>query len=251
MFALKEAIVTKERFQEDIETTIFYMDMRTFGKDYELYLNRAKDEYGVRLLRSRPHSILQSEGQEDLTLTYTKDDSTKQFEEKFDMVVLSTGFKTSDDTRALATKMGLELNADFFPVTEGLNPVATTKPGIYVAGTFQSPKDIPETMVQASAAACLAGADLPVFEKQTEEESEGGRERDISQEEPKVGVFICDCGENIGGVIDVDSLVQHASSLPYVAVAKAEGHGCSRLSMENIKQTIEEEQLNQIGRAHV
>ncbi len=246
MFALKEAIVTKERFQEDIETTIFYMDMRTFGKDYELYLNRAKDEYGVRLLRSRPHSILQSEGQEDLTLTYTKDDSTKQFEEKFDMVVLSTGFKTSDDTRALATKMGLELNADFFPVTEGLNPVATTKPGIYVAGTFQSPKDIPETMVQASAAACLAGADLPVFEKQTEEESEGGRERDISQEEPKVGVFICDCGENIGGVIDVDSLVQHASSLPYVAVAKAEGHGCSRLSMENIKQTIEEEQLNRV-----
>ena len=246
MFALKEAMVTKERFQEDIETTIFYMDMRTFGKDYELYLNRAKDEYGVRLLRSRPHSILQSEGQDDLTLTYTKDDSTEQFNEKFDMVVLSTGFKTSEDTRTLATKMGLELNDDFFPVTDGFNPVATTKPGVYVAGTFQSPKDIPETMVQASAAACMAGADLPRGEKKPVEESEGVKERDISGEEPKVGVFICDCGENIGGVIDVESLVEHAGNLPYVAVAKAEGHGCSRLSMENIRQTIEEEQLNRV-----
>jgi heterodisulfide reductase subunit A len=246
MFALKEAMVTKERFQEDIETTIFYMDMRTFGKDYELYLNRAKDEYGVRLLRSRPHSILQHEGQDNLTLTYTKADSTEQFDEKFDMVVLSTGFKTSEDTRALATTMGVELNDDFFPVTEGFNPVATTKPGVYVAGTFESPKDIPETMVQASAAACMAGADLPLAEKKTTEESEASRERDISQEEPKVGVFICDCGENIGGVIDVDNLVQHASGLPYVAVAKAEGHGCSRLSMENIRQTIEEEQLNRV-----
>ena len=246
MFALKEAIITKERFQEDIETTIFYMDMRTFGKDYELYLNRAKDEYGVRFLRSRPHSILHHEKDENLTLTYTQDDSTKQFEEKFDMVVLSTGFKTSEDTRALAAKIGLELNDDFFPVTDGFNPVATTKPGVYVAGTFQGPKDIPDTMVQASAAACMAGADLPFFAKKKGEEKEAERGRDISLEEPKVGVFICDCGENIGGVIDVDNLVEAAAKLPYVAVAKAEGHGCSRISMQNIQQTIEEEQLNRV-----
>ena len=246
MFALKEAIVTKERFQEDIETTIFYMDMRTFGKDYELYLNRAKDEYGVRFLRSRPHSILQPDGHTDLTLTYTQDDSTKQFEEKFDMVVLSTGFKTSEESRLLASRMGVELNSDFFPVTDGFNPVATTRPGVYVAGTFESPKDIPDTMVQASAAACMAGADLPKVEKKSVEEEDVSRERDISLEEPKVGVFICDCGENIGGVIDVEKLVEHAGSLPYVAVAKAEGHGCSRISMENIKQTIEEEQLNRV-----
>jgi heterodisulfide reductase subunit A len=246
MFALKEAIVTKERFQEDIETTIFYMDMRTFGKDYELYLNRAKNEYGVRFLRSRPHSILQQEGQEDLTLTYTKDDSTKQFEEKFDMVVLSTGFKTSDESRILAAKMGIELNSDFFPVTDGFNPVATTNPGVYVAGTFESPKDIPETMAQASAAACMASADLPKSLKKKAGEIAGSRERDISLEEPKVGVFICDCGESIGGVIDVKSVLQHAGSLPYVAVVKVEGHGCSRLSMANIRQTIEEEQLNRV-----
>jgi heterodisulfide reductase subunit A len=246
MFALKEAIITKERFQEDIETTIFYMDMRTFGKDYEKYFNRAKDEYGVRFLRSRPHSILHHETDDNLTLTYTQEDSTQQYDEKFDMVVLSTGFKTSEDTRTLAAKVGIELNEDFFPVTDGFNPVATTKPGVYVAGTFESPKDIPETMVQASAAACMAGADLPFSAKQTVEDLKADRERDISQEEPKVGVFICDCGENIGGVIDVETLVHHAEKLPHVAVAKAEGHGCSRISMENIRQTIEEEQLNRV-----
>lgn len=246
MFALKEAIVTKERFQEDIETTIFYMDMRTFGKDYELYLERAKNDYGVRFLRSRPHSILQSVGSEDLTITYTRDDASKQFEEHFDMIVLSTGFKTSDDTRALAVKMGIALNSDFFPVTEGFNPVATTRPGIYVAGTFEGPKDIPETMVQASAAACMAGSDLPPAVKEITEEDDLQGERDISLEEPKVGVFICDCGENIGGVIDVANLVDHAAALPHVAVARAEGHGCSRISMGNIRRTIEEEQLNRV-----
>ena len=246
MFALKEAMVTKERFQEDIETTIFYMDMRTFGKDYELYLNRAKNEYDVRFLRSRPHSILQPEGKTDLTLSYTIEDSTQQFEEQFDMVVLSTGFKTSADTRLLAEKVGIELNSDFFPITEEFNPVVSTKPGVYVAGTFEGPKDIPETMVQASAAACLAAADIPETEVEKAEPEEVLLERDISGEEPRVGVFICDCGDNIGGVVSVDNLVAHAATLPHVAVAKAEGHGCSRVSMENIRQTIVDEGLNRV-----
>jgi heterodisulfide reductase subunit A len=246
MFALKEAIVTKERFQDDIETTIFYMDMRTFGKDYELYFNRAKNEYGVRFLRSRPHSILQPEGKTDLLLTYTKEDSTKQFEEEFDMVVLSTGFKTSEESRLLAQRVGIELNSDFFPITEEFNPVVTTKPGVYVAGTFEGPKDIPETMVQASAAACMAAADLPDIIAEAKEPQEAPVERDVSMEEPKVGVFICDCGENIGGVVNVDNLVAHAATLPHVTVAKAEGHGCSRTSMEDIRQTIVDEGLNRV-----
>ena len=137
------------------------MDMRTFGKDYELYLERAKTDYGVRFLRSRPHSILQPHGSDTLNITYTNDDSTEQHIEDFDMVVLSTGFKTSEESQQLALNAGIELNDSHFPITDGFNPVATTKPGIYVAGTFESPKDIPDTMVQASAAACMAGGDLP------------------------------------------------------------------------------------------
>ncbi len=246
MFALKEAIVTKERFQEDIETTIFYMDMRTFGKDYELYFQRAKNDFGIRFLRSRPHSILQPEGSDTLTITYTSDDSTEQNVEEFDMVVLSTGFKTSEESRTLARNLGLELNRHNFPVTDGFNPVATTRPGIYVAGTFESPKDIPDTMVQASAAACMAGQDVGLSEKKEPETSEPQLEKNVLGEEPRVGVFICDCGENIGGVIDVDSLVSQAEKLPNVVVAKAEGHGCSRISMEKIKASIEEEKLNRV-----
>ncbi len=247
MFALKEAIVTKERFQEDIETTIFYMDMRTFGKDYELYFQRAKNDFGIRFLRSRPHSILQPEGSDTLTITYTSDDSTTQNVEEFDMVVLSTGFKTSEESRTLARNLGLELNRHNFPVTDGFNPVATTRPGIYVAGTFESPKDIPDTMVQASAAACMAGQDVGLSEEKKETEtSEPQLERNVLGEEPRVGVFICDCGENIGGVIDVDTLVSQAEKLPNVVVAKAEGHGCSRISMEKIRASIEEEKLNRV-----
>ncbi len=246
MFALKEAIVTKERFQENIETTIFYMDMRTFGKDYELYLNRAKNDYGVRFLRSRPHSILQQTGSDTLTISYTKDDSTEQHVEDFDMVVLSTGFKTSEQNLQLALNAGIELNDSQFPVTEGFNSVATTKPGIYVAGTFESPKDIPDTMVQASAAACMAGSDLAAGKKTTPEEDDLALERDISGEDPRVGVFICDCGDNIGGVIDVDALVDRTKDLKNVIISRAEGHGCSRVSMEHIQKTIEEENLNRV-----
>ena len=248
MFALKEAIVTRERFQDDIETTIFYMDMRTFGKDYERYYLRARDEFGIRFIHSRPHSILRAHGQDALSLSYTLDDSSKLHTEEFDMVVLSTGFKVSDETRALAEKAGIALNDSHFPVNPGLNQVETSRPGIYVAGTFQAPKDIPETMVQASAAACLAGKDVFSPEKDEEESAAPSVpvERNVVGEEPRVGVFICDCGENIGGVIDVDALVASASSLANVVVAKAEGHGCSRESMEDIRRTIEEQKINRV-----
>jgi len=248
MFALKEAMVTKERFQEDIETTIFYMDMRTFGKDYERYYQRAKNEFGIRFIHSRPHSILQSHGQQDLSLSYTLDESSTLLTEEFDMVVLSTGFKASEETTALAEKAGITLNSSNFPVSSGLNQVATSRPGIYVAGTFQAPKDIPETMVQASAAACLAGKDVYSPEKGEDQPLHPPvpPERNVMGEEPRVGVFVCDCGENIGGVIDVGTVIDTAAKLPHVVVAEAQGHGCSRESMENIRRTIEEQGINRV-----
>jgi heterodisulfide reductase subunit A2 len=246
MFALKEAIVTKERFQEDIETTIFYMDMRTFGKDYELYYQRAKNDFGIRFIHSRPHSILRLEGKEDLELTYTLDGDANQITEDFDMVVLSTGFKAGDDVQRLSAQLGIDLRDDKFPVTDGFNPVATSKPGVYVCGTAQGPKDIPETMVQASAAACMAGNDIEIAEKVEDEAEPLLPERDVTAEPPKVGVFVCDCGENIGSVVDVNDLVEYAGTLPHVAIAKAEGHGCSRDSMAQIKETIIAEGLNRI-----
>ncbi len=246
MFALKEAIVTKERFQDDIETTIFFMDMRTMGKDYERYYLRAKNEFGVRFVRSRPHDILPNAGGDGLTVTYSADDSSSNLTEDFDMVVLSTGFRIADDVKDLAQKLGLELNSSSFPKTDAFNPMVTSVPGVYVAGVIQAPKDIPETMVQASAAACLAGNDLGAGEKVEIEKEILPLETGIVGEEPRIGVFICDCGENIGGVVDAGALAEFAKSLPHVALAELKGHGCSRESMKQIQQAILDEKLNRV-----
>lgn len=254
MFALKEAIVTKERFQDDIETVIFFMDMRTSGKDYELYYQRAKKEYGIRFVRCRPHSVLPEQETGDLSIIYTTEQGTFPEREAFNMVVLSTGFRVLPEMIELAERLGIELNEHNFVKTTSFDPVATSRPGIYVCGLSQGPKDIPETMVQASAAACLASAHQKVIQEnlEAEEEFPSGEqeelppERDVSGEEPKIGVFVCDCGYNIGGLINVDNIVGYARGLPQVDVAEMVGHGCSRESLEHIKDVIRAKGLNRV-----
>ena len=248
MYALKEAMVTKERFHDDIETVIFYMDMRTSGKDYELYLNRARDEYGVRLERTRPHTVEPVPGSDDLAIAYLPAGGGLPKREVFDMVVLSTGFMIPPDAVELERRLGIELNEHHFAKTGSFSPVATSKPGIYVCGLSESPKDIPETMVQASAAACMASQCLKGAEAASEEAEEGELppERDVSGEEPRIGVFVCDCGTNIGGFIDVFQLVEYARRLPQVKVAEMTGHGCSKEALEGIQRVIQEKNLNRV-----
>lgn len=246
MYALKEAIVTKERFADDIETSIFYMDMRTFGKDYELYLNRAVNEYGVNLIRSRPHSIVEDPETKDLLITYTTDDESRHKTDVYDMVVLSTGFRIPASTVELGRRLGIDLNQHGYAQTSGFEPVATSRPGIYVCGVSESPKDIPETMIQASAAAAMAGVQISLEKTSFDEDEAFPPEKDVSGQEPKIGVFICDCGPNIGGVIKVDSLVKKVSSFPGVAYAEAVGYGCSKESMDRMESIIKEQDLNRI-----
>ncbi len=250
MYALKEAMVTRERFLEDIETTIFYMDMRTYGKDYELYLQRAKNQYGVRFVRSRPHSIdpvfkdaVMTGG---LDIGYMPYSSNLPAAEEFDMVVLSTGFRVSDETRSLAEKLGVELNDCGYAKTGSFEPVATSKPGIYACGLFEAPKDIPETLVQAGAAACCASADLSPLRVVQEKSENFPPEKDISGEPARVGVFVCDCENNIGGVIDVKSMAAGLKELKDVVVSETIGHGCSRDSLERIQEVIRKENLNRV-----
>jgi heterodisulfide reductase subunit A len=244
MAAIKEAIVTRERFGNNIETSIFYMDIRTGGKDYELYYQRAIQEYGVRFVRCRPHSVVRDDAGQ-LRITYLREESGRTESEHFDLVVLSSGFRPSPESDALGRVLGIELNRHHFAATGGFSPVATSRPGIYVCGTFEGPKDIPETIVQSSAAACLA--------LQTTKGAEAGKtaeelppERDVAGEPPRIGVFVCDCGFNIGGVIDVGAVVAHAATLPGVVIAEMTGHGCSTAAMERIESVIREEGLNRI-----
>ena len=246
MYALKEAIVTKERFKNDIETVIFYMDMRTSGKDYELYRIRAEDEYGVKFIRSRPHSVVQDSATENLSISYIIDSNSEVQTEMFDMVVLSTGFRISDDTKKLGEKLGIEVNKHHFVKTSSFTPVATSRPGIYVCGVYESPKDIPETIVQASAAACMAAGDLDILEKIPKVQDELPAERDVSNEEPRIGVFICDCGFNIGEIINVKDIANYTKDLPHVKIAEVAGHGCSNSSMEHIQSVIIEQKLNRV-----
>ena len=250
MFALKEAIVTRERFSEDMETTLFYMDMRTSGKDYELYLQRAINDYGVRLVRSRPHSvepiIEAGTPSGDLQIRYPSEGGGSFQTEVFDLVVLSTGFRVSPEAKELAAKIGIDLNEHDFARTGSFDPVATSKPGIYVCGMFQSPKDIPETMVQASAAASNASRDLTPLRVVAEWQEELPPERDVAGEQPRIGVFVCDCGVNIGGVISVEKVAENAGLLPQVVVSETIGHGCSRESLEHIQDAISRLNLNRV-----
>jgi heterodisulfide reductase subunit A len=247
MIALKEAIVTKERFGDDIETTIFFMDMRTHGKDYENYYNRAKDEYGIRMVRSRPHSVIETGDNNDLAVTYVLEDQPLKETETFDMVVLSTGFRMPESMTNLADRLGIDLNEHRFIQTEDFNPVATSRPGIYVCGVAQSPKDIPETMVQASAAASMAASELPPREILPEApEAPDFREPVENDQAARIGVFICDCGLEIGGVVDVDKLVEFAGGQADVNACQAVGHGCSSESMEVIETVIQDKNLNRI-----
>jgi heterodisulfide reductase subunit A len=246
MYALKEAMVTKERFEEDIETTIFYMDMRTHGKDYERYYNRAKDEYNVRMIRSRPHSIVERAETHDLSITYALEEEAIQTTEDFDMVVLSTGFRVGDTTIDLASKLGIDLNQHNFAETDHFTSVKTSRPGVYVCGVYESPKDIPETMVQASAAALMAASDLPNIPVDEKVEDLFPVERDVSEETPKIGVFVCDCGVDIGGVVDVAKIIDYSKTNKDVAIAKAVGHGCSAESMDEIESLIIEHGLNRV-----
>ena len=246
MFALKEAMVTKERFQNSIETTIFYMDMRTFGKDYERYYERSRKDYGLRFVRSRPHTVLRDHGQDRLAVSFVSDEGGPPKEESFDLVVLSTGFRVNQDLRQMADCLGVDLNAHGFAQTGNFNPVATSRPGIYVCGLFEGPKDIPETMAQASAAACRAAAHVSPQTVLAEIDKELIPERDVTDEEPRIGVFICDCGDNIGGVISVAELTAFAATLNGVILAEGVGHGCSRESMKHIEESIVSQRLNRI-----
>jgi heterodisulfide reductase subunit A len=246
MFALKEAIVTKERFQSTIDTTIFFMDMRTSGKDYERYYERGRHDYGVNFIRCRPHSVFRKPDQEKLTVTFSSEEAGPLKEESFDLVVLSTGFRVDETARQTAATLGIDLNAHGFAHTGPFNPVATSRAGVYACGMCESPKDIPETMVQASAAACRAAAHLPGPAVRSETEEGFMPERDVTGEAPRVGVFICDCGENIGGVVNMAELTAFAASLPGVAVAEGIGHGCSRESMSHIQAAIAKHSLNRV-----
>jgi len=244
MYATKEAVIAKEH-QNDIEPTIFYMDVRAFGKGFDQYYERAKHEHGVRYVKSAISRILEDPKTKDLEVVYVDEDGAMKTE-TFDVVVLSVGMRPPRSLKHLSGVLGIELNEYGFVKSALANPLLTSRAGIYVSGASESPKDIPETVTQASGAACEAalmiaearGKDLVVKELPDE--------RDVTGEEPRIGVFVCDCGVNIAGVVNVPEVAAYARTLPNVVMAGENLFTCSQDTQEKMKKVLDEEKLNRV-----
>ncbi len=245
MYAIKEAVIAKEHAKGGLDTAIFYMDMRTHGKDFENTYNRARDEHGVRFIRSRIHSIDPIPGSDDLELKYLTEEGEIKGE-KFDMVVLSVGLETSPKAKKLAHKLDLNMNEDGFCAHSSFEPVSASRPGIFACGAFQGPKDIPQSVIEASAAAAAAGALL------TRARGDFARARvvapalNVTGERPRIGVFVCHCGINIGGTVNVPAVRDYAGTLPFVEYVADNLYTCSQDTQDTLRKVILENKLNRI-----
>jgi len=246
MYAIKEAIVAKEHSAEPLDAAIFFMDIRSYGKDFEKYYNRARDEFGVRFVRSRIGTLYPvAEDGHQVRIEYATENGEMRAE-NFDMVVLSVGLQVDPATVSLAEKLGIEMNHYHFALTDGFAPVSTSRRGVYTCGVFQGPKDIPSAVTEASAAACAAAIDLAAARGTQVQEHLLPPERDVSAEEPRVGVFVCNCGINIASVVDVKDVTSYAASLPHVVYSSDNLFTCSQDTQVKLKQIIEEERLNRV-----
>jgi len=244
MYAIKEAMIAKEHAGGDLECAIFFMDMRTHGKDFDRYYESAKQQ-GIRFERSRIHTVNPVPGSDDLEIRYV-DETGEIKTEIFDMIVLSVGLESSKQNIEFANKFGIELTPGNFCDTATFEPVATSKKGIYVSGAFQGPKDIPQAVVDASAAAAAAGKALSSARNTLIKKPEVVEEINVAGERPRIGVFVCKCGTNIAGVVDVGSVAEYASRLPYVVYSDDNLYSCSQDSQDNMVKLIKEKNLNRI-----
>ncbi|HEY70686.1 MAG TPA: FAD-dependent oxidoreductase [Anaerolineae bacterium] len=251
MYAAKEAVMIKEHDSE-AEVHVFMMDMRAFSKGYESYYQRAKKQYGVEYVRCRISELREDPDTKDLIIRFATDQSGSNGdqppiqEERFDLVVLSVGMEISESVKQLGRNLGVELDEYGFCHTTLFHPLETTHPGIFAVGPFREPKDIPESVIDASgAAACAAGllstarhtlTKTPVFPP----------ERDISGEEPRIGVFVCHCGSNIGGYLDVPNAAEYAKNLPGVVHAENNLYTCSQDTISHITEMVGEHGLNRV-----
>jgi heterodisulfide reductase subunit A len=244
MYAIKEAVIAREHLGDGFQGTIFYMDMRTHGKEFERYYERAKAD-GIRFICSRVHTITPADASGTLSLEYVSEAGERRSED-FDMVVLSVGMEPADSAVEAARKLDLELNRYHFVQTDDVRPVATSRPGIYVAGVIQGCKDIPQSVMEASAAACSAGMTLSSARGSLVKDKQYPAENDVSAEPPRIGVFVCNCGINIGGIADVPAVTDYAAGLPHVVHAEANLFSCSQDTQEKMVEIIREHQLNRI-----
>ncbi len=242
-YAIKQAMIAKDHVK-DLEASIFYMDMRTYGKEFERYYERAKN-LGIEFKRCRVHSLEPVKETNDIYFRYI-DDKGKQIESQYDMVVLSVGLCTPPSAMELAYHAGVELNGNRFVESSSFDPVATSRPGIFSCGAFSGPKDIPQTVMEASAAAADATSMLAGARNSLTKRIEFPPEIEVRDQPLRIGVFICHCGSNIAGVVDVERVARYVETLPGVAHVGRNLFSCSQDTQDTLKNTIREKGLNRV-----
>lgn len=243
-YAQKHVILTKDHDAE-AECVIFHNDIRSYGKDFERFYERTAQLPGVRFIRSYTSIVKEDPETKNVTIRYsTPGDGVK--EEEFDMVVLSVGLNPPDDALEIAQRYGIQLNRHNFCQIDSQNPMETGKPGIFVSGAFQGPTDIPESVFSASGAGSQCGELLNRRRGNLAQERIYPAEKDVSAEEPRIGVFVCHCGANIGRVVDVPSTVEYALTLPNVVYAQEQLFSCATNSAKEITDMTKEKGLNRV-----
>lgn len=244
-YAVKEAVLAKEHSRNGLDAVIFYIDIRTMGKDFEQYYTHARDACGVRFIKSKI-SLIEPMDRTGRHAIGFVDEAGRLATEMFDIVVLSVGLGVSPETMELAGRLGVDLDRYGFGITGSFSPVTTSKPGIYGCGTFLGPRDIPLSVIDASAAAGEAGSLLAPARRTMTRSRTIPAETDTRGDPPRIGVFICCCGTNIAGFVDVPAVVEYARTLPGVAHAEQNLFSCSQDTQEKMGQIIREKGLNRV-----
>ena len=242
-YTQKQVILAKDHVP-DMQATIFHNDVRSYGKDFERFYQRAEKLPGVQFVRSYVSIGREIPDSKNVTIRYATDEGVK--EDEFELVVLSVGLNPPADAKQFAKMFGVELGPQGFCKTNPFNPIETTRPGVFISGAFQGPLDIPESVVSASAASALSAQLLKSRRGRLSEERVYPEEKDVTKEEPKIGVFVCRCGANIGRVVDVPSVVEYSRTLGNVVHAEESLFACATNTAKVISDTIRDKGLNRV-----
>jgi heterodisulfide reductase subunit A len=244
MYAAKQSIIAKEHDNE-VQSTVFYMELRAYGKDFDKYIEKAKNDAEVVYKRAMVSEVIEDPANHNLTIQSVGDDG-RLVSEEFDMVILSIGFEPREDATEFSKIFGIATDEYGFAQTSKLRPVETSRKGVYVAGTYQGPKDIPETVIQGSGAA--AEAMMLLGDRRGTEITEVvlPDERAVEGEEPRIGVIVCHCGTNIAGTVDVQKVAEVAAKEDGVAHSETVIYACAPDGQQKIRDLIDEKNLNRV-----
>ncbi len=244
MYATKEAMLALEH-APGVEIHIFQIDMRAFSKGFDGYFERGK-AHGIHYHRCKISSLKEDPKTSQILIDFVGEGG-RLSQERFDLVVLSVGMEKPVGAEELAQAAGIELDEWGFARTHPFHPVETTRPGVFVCGAFAEPKDIPDSVIQAGGAAAAALATIGQARGTLISPAEYPSEIEVRPEdEPRIGVFICSCGSNIAGVVDVAAVTRYAAGLPNVVHAENTIYTCSADSLKLIQERIAEKRLNRV-----